>query len=159
MTVAVAGAVAAGGCCLAPARRRARALAVVMAVACVPLLGETVRMAAALVLLMLAMLLSVGLRRRGPGERALDLHRSVGGALMAGMLIAGGHGAGHEAVHAHGSSLSPHLVFAAAASLYVVWTMVALARPAHRPAAVAARIEMGAMGLMFALAVLAMSFG
>ncbi len=161
VAVAVSGAVAATGCCLARSRWRARALAAVMAAACVPILTDTVRMAAALVVLLLVLLLSVGLRRRSTRERALDMHRAIGGALMAGMLFAGGHGAGGPmaAVHDHGAGLSPHGVFGTAAAIYVVWTVAALARRRHRPVGAAARIEFAAMAVMFALAVLAMGLG
>ncbi|WP_135116401.1 hypothetical protein [Microbacterium sp. dk485] len=74
---------------------------------------------------------------------------------------AGGHGAGDSmaAVHDHGLGLPPHGVFGTAAAVYVVWTVVALARRRHRPAGAAARIEFTAMAVMFALAVLAMGLG
>ncbi|KAA9151599.1 hypothetical protein F6B41_12835 [Microbacterium lushaniae] len=158
VAVAVSGAVAATGCCLAPSRWRARALAAVMAAACVPLLTDTMRMAAALALLLLVLLLSVGLRQRSTRERAADVHRAIGGALMAGMLFVGGHGTGDltASAHGHGVGLSPHGVFGTAAAAYVVWTVAALARRRHRPDRVAARVEAGAMAVMFALAVLSM---
>ncbi|MGP3534532.1 hypothetical protein ACTU3I_07040 [Microbacterium sp. RD1] len=160
MTAACAGVMAAGGCCLAQSRWRARALAVVMAVACLPFLPATLRMAAGLLLLSLAMVLSVGVRRLTPRERALDVHRAVGGALMAGMLLVGGHDfAAGSTAHVHGAALSPHLLLAAGAIAYLGWSVTALTRRAHRPVGAAARVELVGMGAMFALLVAAMALG
>lgn len=160
LSVAVAGAVAAGGCCVAPARLRARILAVAMALACLPLLSETLRMAAAAVVLLLALLLSVGLRHRPAGERAFDMHRALGGALMAGMLFAGGHEqVVAQGAHGHGATASPHVALGLLACGYVAWTLVALCVRRHRPPRIAARVEMAAMAAMFTLAGAAMLAG
>jgi len=162
--VALAGAVAAAGCCLTPARGRARVLALTMAIACLPFLSDSLRIAAALIVLALAMLLAAGLRRRPARDRSPDLHRAIGGALMAGMLLAGGHAAADsDASHAHAhagvTGLSPHVVLAVAAATYVAWTITAVVRRGHDPASTASRIELIAMGAMFALSIAAMALG
>lgn len=130
--VAVAGAVSAGACCVAPSRWRARVVAVVMALGCVPWLPAAVRLVVALVLVGAAVVLAAGLRRRTGSDRLVDLHRAVGGVLMGGMLLLGGHDAdataaslavtGDGAAH-HAGALSPHLALAAAGMAYLVWSV------------------------------------
>ena len=160
MAAAAAGLVAAVGCCAAPTRWRARALAVLMALTCLPVLPDLARIAGAAGLIVAALALAVGSRRLPVAEGAADLHRAIGGALMAGMLLAGGHGAGAAiGAHAHGGGASPHLLFALASLAYLAWTARAALRLRHPGADRAARAELAAMGAMFVLLLAGMVVG
>ncbi|WP_221585455.1 hypothetical protein [Microbacterium sp. G2-8] len=152
--MAGAGAVAAGSCCLSPARRRARLAAVVMALACLPIALLEWRLGTGLALLVASMALAIGARRREPRERLMDLHRALGGALMGAMVLLGDHAVtATSGAHVHG--VPAHALLAVASSVYLLWTTSLLVRPAHRRTR-AHRIELIAMAAMFAAMLLGM---
>lgn len=79
---------------------------------------------------------------------------------MAGMLLAGGHVSDAvSAAHLHAGGAAPHLVFTLASVGYLAWTVVSLTQRSHVDTRrAAARLELGAMGAMFALLIVAMAF-
>lgn len=168
---AAAAVVGAAACCLTPNRARARALAILMAVACLPLLQSSLALlgiAAALLIAMIA--LSVGSRRQADAERLLDAHRISGAFLMVVMLLLGGHPPGLKeprtggelGVLLHGGHSAASATALASGSIialalgYTCWSLVLCARASHGSApgskkeTLLSRLETGSMGAMFA---------
>lgn len=147
---AVAALVAAVACCVGDRRIPVRFLAITMVVASLPVSdgGYRLVMAGALLLGVVAVLA----RRHAPAEGRL--HRALGGLLMAMMLLAMPPG-GAEGVadgldslgHGHAGQLSLHVGLSIAAGGQALW-LLALALRRHGGAA--ARLEAGAMAVMFA---------
>lgn len=147
LAAAGGGLIAAGGCCLATSRVRARVLAVAMAVAmvlhAVPAPPPAWTLAAPLIAL--AVIAAAGERRRPDVERIAGLHRAVGGVVMAAAMMLHAPGAGASAGHGHGGPAATAVDLAAL--VYLVWSAALLWRPHRRGVGL---LEPAAMALMTA---------
>ena len=141
---------------LAGSTRRAKFVAVLMFLACIPLASDSMRLLCAAALVVASIMLSVGLGRRRDTESDHALYRSLGGLAMAAMLTAGAYGAtgATREIHRHGDGPLSFLVTIACVS-YLVWTVILL--QSRHTAVRSRRVEMGAMGGMFAFELLAMA--